>query len=112
MKCRICDSEVHRVLDSRDGPHDTIRRRRECSNGHRFTTIEMHTDVASQAPNAKQFARRTTKRLAYARDIEIARDLHLGGHVLAAKYGLKLPSVYAAARRGRASIQLQRKSAP
>lgn len=112
MKCRICDSEDLKVLDSRDGPHDTIRRRRQCSNGHRFITIEMHTDVASQAPHAKQSARRTTKRVAYARDIEIAQTLYLGRYVLADKYGLKVPSIYAAARRGRASLQLQRKNRP
>ena len=77
-----------------------------------FTTIEMHTDVASQAPHAKQSVRRTTKRVAYARDIEIAQTLHVGGLVLAEKYGLKVPSIYAAARRGRASLQLQRKTKP
>lgn len=112
MKCRFCDSEDLRVLDSRDGPHDTVRRRRECSNGHRFTTVEIHTDVASQAPHAKQFARRTTKRVVYARDIEIAQHLYRGGSALAEKYGLKIASVYAAARRGRASLQLQRKTKP
>lgn len=111
MKCRCCDSDDLRVLESREGPHDTVRRRRECGNGHRFTTIEMHTDVASQAPHAKQFARRTTKRVAYARDIEIAQALYNGRHVLAEKYGLKIASVYAAARRGRASLALQRKEA-
>lgn len=112
MKCRICDSEDIRVLDSREGPHDTMRRRRQCANGHRFTTIEMHTDVASQAPHAKQAARRTIKRVAYSRDIEIAQSLYVGGAVLAAKYGIKVPSIYAAARRGRASLQLQRKTKP
>ncbi len=111
MKCRFCNSEDTRVLESREGQYDVMRRRRECSNGHRFWTIEMHTDVASQAPHAKQFARRTTRRVTYDRDIDIARDLYRGGPELAEKYGLKIVSVYAAARRGRASLALQRKAA-
>lgn len=110
MKCRFCDSETLRVLESREGPYDTLRRRRECGNGHRFTTIEMHADTASQAPHAKQFARRTVRRVTYARDIEIAGNLHRGGTVLAEKYGLKLSSVYKAATRGRASLALRRKA--
>jgi len=111
MKCRYCNSEDLRVLESREGPYDVVRRRRECSNGHRFTTIEMHADTASQAPHAKQFARRTTRRVTYDRDVEIARNLYHGGNVLAEKYGLKLVSVYAAARRGRTHLALQRKAA-
>lgn len=110
MKCRFCDSEDLRVLESREGQYDVVRRRRECSNGHRFTTIEVHSDVASQAPHAKQFARRTTRRVTYARNIEIAQNLFRGGDVLAEKYGLKVVSIYAAARHGRASLILQRKA--
>ncbi len=108
MKCNRCNADS-RVVDSREAPHDTVRRKRECENGHRFITIAMHSDTASQAPHAKQYARRTTKRVAYLRGIEIAQTLYLGRHVIAEKYGLKIPSVYAAARRGRTSLQLQRK---
>ena len=105
MNCPTCGAES-KVTDSRPGAYDTIRRRRVCSLGHRFFTVEMHSATASQAPHSKQHARYTTKRAAFWRDIEIARAGTLGrsGGDMAKKYGLKTASVYAAARRGRASL--------
>ena len=39
MRCPHCGSQKLQVVDSRDAP-DAVRRRRECHNGHRFTTYE------------------------------------------------------------------------
>ncbi len=39
MRCPTCDSEHLQVVDSRDTP-EAVRRRRQCENGHRFTTYE------------------------------------------------------------------------
>ena len=39
MRCPECGSDRLQVVDSRDSP-DGVRRRRECANGHRFTTYE------------------------------------------------------------------------
>lgn len=43
MLCPECGNTQDKVIDSRegqDGPLSFIRRRRECGNGHRFTTYE------------------------------------------------------------------------
>ncbi len=39
MHCPECGTARLQVIDSRDAP-DAVRRRRECANGHRFTTYE------------------------------------------------------------------------
>jgi len=40
MKCPLC-GKMTKVIDSRNGPYNTTRRRRECLNcGNRFTSFE------------------------------------------------------------------------
>lgn len=39
MKCPECDTTLHDVVDSRKRGNE-IYRRRECFNGHRFSTLE------------------------------------------------------------------------
>ncbi len=42
MKCRICESGKIRTLDTTKQEKENLtRRRKECENGHRFTTFEM-----------------------------------------------------------------------
>lgn len=43
MNCPKCGSDSLRVLDTRERSID-IRRRRECSKGHRFSTLEIFWD--------------------------------------------------------------------
>ena len=58
MKCRVCDAEDTRVIDSRaadDGR--AIRRRRACAScGERFTTFERfeHADLVVQKRNGQR----------------------------------------------------------
>lgn len=63
MKCPTCNAWTS-VLDTRE-----TRRRRECANGHRFTTREVLTselDYAAQAQRAK-LARQVLRDKGYLR---------------------------------------------
>ena len=54
MKCPECQTTDDKVIDSREthqGDLSSIRRRRECRNGHRFTTYE---HVAGRCPVQRQ----------------------------------------------------------
>lgn len=45
MKCRVCNSDEHRVLETADAG-GAIRRRRKCDRcGHRWTTFERDESV-------------------------------------------------------------------
>lgn len=45
MKCKVCASDDHRVVDTEDSG-DSIRRRRRCKRcGHRWTTFERDESV-------------------------------------------------------------------
>lgn len=47
MKCPTCGTGVTIVTDSREGNkfNGTVRRRRECKNGHKFTTYEISAEI-------------------------------------------------------------------
>lgn len=46
MRCVKCQSENVRIIDSRMGDGNSIRRRRFCENcGNKFTTIEIQMDT-------------------------------------------------------------------
>lgn len=40
IPCIVCGDARSRVVDTRGTPSQEIRRRRECPNGHRYTTYE------------------------------------------------------------------------
>lgn len=46
MKCPKC-GVWSSVLETRESTNYTTKRRRECANGHRFTTVELHSNVAN-----------------------------------------------------------------
>lgn len=102
MKCPRCGAASD-VLESRPGAHLTTRRRRECHNHHRFTTVEMHEAASCSAKQRLVgFAQTVQRRVAqWHRDREIAQQLHRGWRVLADKYDLTKTAVYLAAKRGR-----------
>lgn len=52
MKCPICNVWV-RVVETRSGPNNTKRRRYECANLHRFTTVESVVDTPTMTPKEK-----------------------------------------------------------
>lgn len=47
MKCPTCGTGVTIVTDSREGNkfNGTVRRRRECKGGHKFTTYELNAEI-------------------------------------------------------------------
>lgn len=55
MKCPECGVWV-RVVETRNGPDNTKRRRYECANLHRFTTVEsvVETIVQNFQPTKKE----------------------------------------------------------
>lgn len=73
MKCPRCGT-WSTVLDTRPGEHLTTRRRRECANGHRFTTLEVlpaAVNVRDLAAAARAAARSA---LLWVRDQLIRKD--------------------------------------
>lgn len=99
MLCPICGAWSS-VLDTREGPLESIRRRRMCGNGHKFPTFE----IIGPARNAGQIRRAaaTVKaaRLKWARDQAIRKDAR-PRDVLAVAYGMhprSIDAILAAAR--------------
>lgn len=61
MKCAVCKSEEHRVMETADSG-DAIRRRRKCDGcGHRWTTFER--DEAAIAVFDREAAREHVRAL-------------------------------------------------
>ena len=73
MKCPTCGAWSN-VLDTRDGPHETTKRRRECANGHRFYTFEMLAPARN--PGSMQRAVKTvqSQRARWQRNQQIRRN--------------------------------------
>jgi len=70
--CPICDAPT-RVYDSRP-QGSMIRRRRECSNGHRFNTTESYLSPVQSSPLRVV---EPVKRDTYDYDVaQLADDLH------------------------------------
>lgn len=46
--CPKCGSKKSRVIDCRVAPHNQIRRRRECDEGHRYSTYENVDDDGAE----------------------------------------------------------------
>ncbi len=103
MNCPRCGAASN-VLDTRAWDFGTTRRRRECMNLHKFTTVEIPAAAYGSAKQRLQVLANTTAgRVAlFKRDRAIARDLPNGWQALAARFGLTKTAVYLAARRGRA----------
>ena len=53
MKCPTCNAWTYN-LETRTNKNGTVRRRYECANLHRFTTIEQVCDPASSTPPGLQ----------------------------------------------------------
>lgn len=71
VRCPVCGSEETKVNDTRH-TRDYTRRRRECPEGHRFTTHEMVEGEPSGPPTISRERAR-----AMAEDVE-ARILTMG----------------------------------
>lgn len=102
MNCPRCGA-TSGVVETRVMTSLTTRRRRECVNGHRFTTIEIPSQAYGSArQRLAVFARTTAQRIAlWKRDKAIAAELHHGWQALAHRYGLTKTAIYTAAQRGR-----------
>lgn len=93
MNCPEC-AAWSSVLDTRAGPHETVKRRRECANGHRFFTFEMLAPARN--PGSMRRALHTVKerRARWERDQAIRRNADgLSREGLAAAFGLTVATV-------------------
>lgn len=104
MKCPKCGAFSH-VLETRQGVEDTVRRRRECGNGHRFYTAEVQSAAVNvgQRRRAYQAAQRT--RETWRKHQRIAKDTRTARETAAA-YGLTIKTVYSIRQRHAQAIRL------
>lgn len=86
MKCPTC-GVWSIVLDTRNGPHESMRRRRECANGHRFATLEVLPTVIHQ--DAREATSRAVgkRRELWQRDHRIRADQRMH-KIIAVEHGL------------------------
>lgn len=97
MKCPQCGAWSS-VLDTREAPLDTTKRRRECANGHKFTTVEVLSIAVSK--HYLQSAARSSKsrRARWARDKAIQADTR-SQREIAKTYGIHQTRITAIKRR-------------
>lgn len=84
MNCPTC-SAYSRVLHTRDGDTVAIKRRRECANGHRFTTVEAVPRAFCKRDMAQAQATSKARADRWKRDQAIAAS-GMTATELAAKY--------------------------
>ena len=75
MNCPTCDSWSS-VLETRDGEHGATKRRRECANGHRFSSVEIASISYTRArPSILRSIETIQARIGrWKRNAAIARD--------------------------------------
>lgn len=73
MKCHICGAWTI-VKETRESPIVGIRRRRECGNGHLFTTIEVLPAVVSKRDLRGNMRAAKASAARWQRDDSIRRD--------------------------------------
>ena len=91
MKCPTCGAWAT-VLETRDGPNETTRRRRECGNGHRFWTYEVYSAMRNPGTINRSLAAVKRSRELWARDTAIRKDPRPASEV-AEEYGLTATTV-------------------
>lgn len=73
MKCPVCGAWSE-VLNTRAAPNHTIKRRRQCANEHRFTTVEaLETAIDKRSAQSAAAAAKLRAQL-WARDRAIRAD--------------------------------------
>lgn len=87
MKCPRCGAESN-VKETRSFEYGTASRRRECFNGHRFTTVEIYREVYGSArQRAKTYSQSMDNwRKLWARNMDMYRNSHLGWEHFVNKY--------------------------
>jgi hypothetical protein len=86
VNCNLCGA-ASTIFHREDRPSRTIMQRR-CSNGHVFTTHEVHTTMLADAREMTCAVRNIERRIArFKRDSRIAADRR-SATVVAGEYGL------------------------
>ena len=87
MNCPICGAWSG-VLETRPAKHNTIKRRHECANGHRFNTMEVFPACVCSERDLKSNAAKVSRAIdRWKRDIAIRRDYRATA-VIAAEHNL------------------------
>lgn len=86
MKCPVCGAWTE-VLDTREGRNESVRRRRQCGNGHRFVTLEVHPTVLHIGAVEASVRAIAKRRALWRRDQAIRADNRLQ-RIIAAENGL------------------------
>jgi len=105
MKCPVCGTKLHDVVDSRKRD-DSIRRRRECFNGHRFSTLET---VAVLNPNIGRRRRNGKYPQELVNQCLAERDAGDPHKVIAARHGIPTDTLAGWLSRGERAPQSKRK---
>lgn len=89
MKCPRCGADSS-VKETRPFEHGTGYRRRECFNGHRFTTVEIYRETYGSArQRAKIYSQSMAQwRARWARNMDMFRNRHLGWQHFVDKYAV------------------------
>jgi len=106
MKCPRCGASTE-VKETRPFEYETLRRRRECANGHRFTSVEVYREVyCSARQRANVYARSMARwRQFWVRNMDMLRNSHLGWEHFAAKYGIGKSNFYLVVRQMRMHLR-------
>lgn len=99
MNCPTCGAWSS-VLDTRNGPNETVKRRRECANGHRFFTLETHP-VAINAATQRANVRANERRRALWRRDQVIRADPRPHKQIASEHGLRREAISRIKRRAK-----------
>jgi len=102
MKCPRCNADSI-VKETRAFEFGTASRRRECFNGHRFTTVEIYREVYGSArQRAKAYSQSMSSwRKLWLRNLDMLKNSHLGWGYFADKYKISRSSFYQTVRQMR-----------
>lgn len=75
MKCPTCGAWTQ-VLDTRD-----TKRRRQCANGHTFSTVEVLPEAIAKREHAASLRKARESAARWSRDVAIRRDPRPAGEL-------------------------------
>lgn len=108
MKCPTCGTKLHEVVDTRKRGEQNYRRR-ECFNGHRFSTLETIVDMKANAPVVRKRGGKYPQEL--VNQCLAERDAGDAQKVIAARHGIPIDTLVGWLSRGERSPKQRSKTA-